>query len=104
MQKSKTSNFLLSVITILLGIIIWFMKEDRATIYNSLANLNKQFQSNSEEHTCINNTLDTIKYHLISRERAVDKVYKDEFLPLKQQVVNHEKRITNVEYKTGIRW
>ena len=36
-------------------------------------------------------------------ERAVDKVYKDEFQPLQKQVSNHEKRITNVEYKTGIR-
>ena len=104
MQKqTKTTNLFLMVITFLLGVIIWFMKEDRATIYNSIGNLNQQFQSNSEEHTCINNTLDTIKYHLISRERAVDKVYKDEFQPLQKQVSNQEKRITNVEYKTGIR-
>ena len=103
MTKSKTSNFLLLLISVLLSVIVWFMKEDRATIYNSLGKLNKQFQSNSEQHTCINNTLDTIKYHLISRERTVDKVYKDEFQPLQKQVSNHEKRITNVEYKTGIR-
>jgi hypothetical protein len=102
-HANKTSNLLLTIITFLLGIIIWFMQQDRTAIYNSIENLDYKFQSNTEEHVCLNNTLDTINYHLISRERAVDKVYKDEFLPLKQQVTNHEKRITNVEYKTGIK-
>ena len=103
MTKPKTSNFLLSIITILLGIIIWFMKEDRSTIYNSIDQLNQKFHANSEEHACINSTLDTIKFHLISRERSIDKVYVNEFKPLKKQVANHEKRITKIEFKTGIR-
>ena len=79
------------------------MKEDRSTIYNSIDNLNQKFQTNTEEHTCINNALDTIKFHLISRERSIDKVYVSEFKPLKNQVANHEKRITKIEFKTGIR-
>ena len=103
MTKTKTSNLLLLLITFLLGVIVWFMQEDRTVIYHSIDNLNGKFQENSEEHACINNTLDTIKFHLISRERAIDKVYINEFKPLKKQVSNHEKRITNVEYKIGIR-
>ena len=91
------------VITFLLGVIIWFMEGDRSTIYNSIDQLNQKFQANSEEHACINSTLDTIKFHLISRERAIDKVYVNEFKPLKKQVANHEKRITKIEFKTGIR-
>ena len=104
MQKqTKTTNFFLMVITFLLGVIIWFMKEDRTTIYNSIDSLNQKFQTNTEEHACINNALDTIKFHLISRERSIDKVYVNEFKPLKKQVANHEKRITKIEFKTGIR-
>jgi hypothetical protein len=104
MQKqTKTTNFFLMVITFLLGVIIWFMKEDRSTIYNSIDNLNRKFQANSEEHACINNALDTIKFHLISRERSIDKVYVNEFKPLKKQVFDHEKRITKIEFKTGIK-
>lgn len=102
-HANKTSNLLLLLITFLLGVIIWFMKEDRTTIYNSIDNLNQKFQENSEEHACINNTLDTIKFHLISRERAIDKVYINEFKPLKKQVIDHEKRLTKVEFKIGIK-
>jgi len=103
MTKSKTSNFLLLLISVLLSVIVWFMKEDRTTIYNSIDSLNQKFQTNTEEHACINNALDTIKFHLISRERSIDKVYVNEFKPLKKQVANHEKRITKIEFKTGIR-
>jgi hypothetical protein len=104
MQKqTNTTNFFLMVITFLLGVIIWFMQQDRTAIYSSIGKLDQKFQSNTEEHVCLNKALDTIQYHLINRERTVDKTYRDEFLPLKQQVVDHEKRITNVEYKTGIK-